>query len=199
MMDGSTDEFSLDLSNFDIPQFVGDGNGTTDGGQGGSMFDDQQARDKARIQAQRSLMHTPGSAAAYYGYQDSNPDTGTISPSSNPASLPPLSLEQLNLLLNVGLSNPSIAQDSLHGAQGAGSALANTADALKEQLAQQIKLQQLQQLQNHILQQQASRSYQINLSPSIFIGGRSNSSLQVHEESHPKMSSSCSLPVRNLS
>jgi len=59
------------------------------------------------------------------------------------------------MLLNVGLSQPMMGQESHQGSQGASSALANSADALKEQLAQQIKLQQLQQLQNHILQQQA--------------------------------------------
>jgi hypothetical protein len=167
-MDQSNDEFGLDLGSFDIRDFVPEG-------EGGSMFDDQ-ARDKAarlqaqvNAQAQRSLMQSP---AQYYGFQSvsdpSNPNpngNGTASPNNgnnnnNPAGLSSLSLEQLNMLLNVGLAQPMMAQDPHQGGQsagggaGSGSALANSADALKEQLAQQIKLQQLQQLQNHILQQQ---------------------------------------------
>jgi hypothetical protein len=127
------------------------------------MFDDQ-GRDKARLQAQRSLMQTPSHInPGYYGFQPVNDsNNGSVEPATNPSSaLSPLSLEQLNMLLNVGLSQPLMAQDSHQapqGAQGQGSALANSADALKEQLAQQIKLQQLQQLQNHILQQQVRPS-----------------------------------------
>lgn len=159
-MDQTSDEFGLDLGSFDIRDFVPDG-------EGPSMFEDQ-GRDKARLQAQaqaqRSLLQSP---PQYYGFQPvsdpSNPNNGPVSPNPNPnnpnnninpAGLSPLSLEQLNMLLNVGLSQPMMAQDPHQGGQGAGSALANSADALKEQLAQQIKLQQLQQLQNHILQQQ---------------------------------------------
>lgn len=147
-MDQSTDEFGLDLGSFDIRDFVPDA-------EGGSMFDDQ-GRDKARLQAQRSLMQNPPQYYTFQSVSDPSNPNGPVSPSAlnNPPSLSPLSLEQLNMLLNVGLSQPMMGQDPHQGGQGAGSALANSADALKEQLAQQIKLQQLQQLQNHILQQQ---------------------------------------------
>jgi len=160
-MDQSTDEFGLDLGTFDIRDFVPDG-------EAGSMFDDQ-GRDKARLQAQRSLIQTPSQtlnmSSGYYGFQPVSDSNGSVSPATNPSSaLSPLSLEQLNMLLNVGLSQPMMAQDSHQAPQAQGSALANSADALKEQLAQQIKLQQLQQLQNHILQQQVRLSFPSHLS-----------------------------------
>jgi hypothetical protein len=157
-MDSTTDEFGLDLTTFDIRDYAPEGDGN-------SLFDDQgQHRgDKAR-QQQQQRSHIQNSSQnlgpGYYGYPqtpDMNPGMG-MSNNLPLGSMPnaPLSLEQLNMLLNMGLGQSNMGQDSHQPGGGSGSA---HADQLKEQLAQQIKLQQLQQLQNHILQQQVIYSF----------------------------------------
>lgn len=158
-MDSSTDEFGLDLANFDIRDYA-------PGGDGNSLFDDQAQHrgDKAgqQQQQQRSHIQNPSQnlSSGYYGYPqtlDMNPSmsmSNTLPLGSMPSA--PLSLEQLNMLLNMGLGQSNITQDSHQGGGGSGS---THADQLKEQLAQQMKLQQLQQLQNHILQQQVNYFY----------------------------------------
>jgi hypothetical protein len=152
-MDTTNDEFGLDLASFDIRDYAPEGDGN-------SLFDDQAQHrsDKAR-QQQQQRSHIQNSSqnlgSSYYGYPqtpDMNPSmamSNNLPLSSMPSG--PLSLEQLNMLLNMGLGQSNMSQDSHQS--GGGSASAH-ADQLKEQLAQQIKLQQLQQLQNHILQQQ---------------------------------------------
>ncbi|KAG8778155.1 hypothetical protein FRC15_010935 [Serendipita sp. 397] len=158
-MDSSADGFNIDLANFDIRDFVPDAG--TDGN--GSMFSEQvqqqqqQHRDKTRQAHQQSQMlaSAHGMAQGYYGYPDSSSlfaATGNIPSAGLPPG--PLSLEQLNMILSNGLGQTNAGQMSQQDEHNTSSALAASADALKEQLAQQIKLQQLQQLQNHILQQQ---------------------------------------------
>ncbi|KAG8832865.1 hypothetical protein FRC17_000483 [Serendipita sp. 399] len=161
-MDTSVDGFNIDLANFDIRDFVPDG--STDGNP--SMFSEQaqqqqqQQRDKARQAHQQSQMMSSahGMAPGYYGYPPMAEASSMYSAAGNipPTGLAPgpLSLEQLNMILNNGLGQTNAAQMSQQDDHNTSSALAASADALKEQLAQQIKLQQLQQLQNHILQQQ---------------------------------------------
>ena len=144
-MDSSSNDFGLDLANFDIRDFVREG-------EANSIFDDQNQPDKLRQQQQQQRSHNQNSNqnlnTGYYGYP---PATGSEMALSSP-SMPvaPLSLEQLNMLLSMGIGQPNIGQD----AGGSTNASLAQADQLKEQLAQQIKLQQLQQLQNQILQQQ---------------------------------------------
>jgi hypothetical protein len=154
-MDTSTDEFGLDLANFDIRDYVPEADGN-------SLFDDGQHRgDKARQQQeQRSHIRNSSQSlgSGYYGYPQA-PEINTSMGISNNVPLNtmsngPLSLDQLNMLLNIGIGQSNMGQDSHQGDSSSGSVVAAHADQLKEQLAQQIKLQQLQQLQNHILQQQ---------------------------------------------
>lgn len=179
-MEHSSDEFGLNLADFGLQDFV------SDAAENPSMFDGQsQNHDKARNAAQRSMMHTPnpqmmGNTNGYYSFahdagsqSQSGPGNananmnvngngngnGNGNENGNSAlpSLSNLSIEQLNMLLNVGLSQPNVTiPNEGQAGSGSGSTLA-TAENLKEQIAQQIKLQQLQQLQNHILQQQVRR------------------------------------------
>src|SRR5271170_6252179 len=103
-MDTSTDEFGLDLTTFDIRDYAPEGDGN-------SLFDDQTQHrgDKAR-QQQQQRSHIQNSSqnlsSGYYGYPqtpDMNPSMG-MSNNLPLGSMPnPLSLEQLNMLLNMGL------------------------------------------------------------------------------------------------
>jgi len=155
-MDTSNDEFGLDLASFDIRDYVPESDGNP-------LFDEQAQHrpDKAR-QQQQQRPHIQNSTqslnAGYYGFQQGPEMSASVTiPNNLPlGSLPnqPLSLEQLNMLLNIGIGQPNLGQDSRQGGGSAATDPVAQADQLKEQLAQQIKLQQLQQLQNHILQQQ---------------------------------------------
>ncbi|PVF93668.1 hypothetical protein CPB86DRAFT_714915 [Serendipita vermifera] len=152
-MDTSTDEFGLDLGTFDIRDFVPEGDGV-------SIFEQsnqQHQKDKARQQQQRA--HIPSQsrgASADYSYYPPPTDSNANILSAINTSLPnvptnTLSLEQINLLLDMSLGRASMEHP---GSSNDSTVLANNAEALREQLAQQLKLQQLQQLQNQILQQQ---------------------------------------------
>lgn len=143
-MDTSTAEFNIDLTSFGIRDYVPD----TDGGSG--LFDERNSREKARQpqqQRSQSSTSTHGITHGYYGHPPVEEMSAEFPPTSMPTlGAPALSIEQLNALLNMSLGQSNMA----HGENGG---LPN-ADTLKEQLAQQMRLQQLQQLQNHILQQQ---------------------------------------------
>jgi hypothetical protein len=161
-MDTSTDEFGLDLGTFDLRDFVPEGDGV-------SIFEhsnQQHQRDKARQQQQRAHMQAQprGANADYYSYPPPTDSNANLLPAIN-TSLPnvptnTLSLEQINLLLNMSLGQGSMEHP---GNSNSSTALTSNAEALREQLAQQLKLQQLQQLQNQILQQQVWPSHFFSL------------------------------------
>src|SRR5438105_11807660 len=104
-MDPSSNDFGLDLANFDIRDFVREG-------EANSIFDDQNQPDKPRQQQQQrshNQISNQNINTGYYGYP---PATGSEMAVSNP-SMPvaPLSLEQLNMLLNMGIGQPNMGQD----------------------------------------------------------------------------------------
>ncbi|KIM24771.1 hypothetical protein M408DRAFT_10788 [Serendipita vermifera MAFF 305830] len=145
-MDTTSNDFGIDLANFDIRDFVREG-------EGNSLFDEQADKTRQQQQQPQQQRSHQNMNTGYYGYPPAPSDlSANNSNNIGGLSMPtaPLSLEQLNALLNMGIGQATLERD--------GASTANTsqlqADQLKEQLAQQIKLQQLQQLQNQILQQQ---------------------------------------------
>lgn len=137
----TSDEFGIDLAGFDIRDLVPE---NVENVQNASDQQQQQQRqmqrsNNASIGANQDAQHNVGTGNGFYGL---------------PTPQLPGAMEQLNMLLNMGMSMPNIPQDMQASLSSNATALAVSAETLKEQLAQQIKLQQLQQLQTQLLQQQ---------------------------------------------
>lgn len=149
-MDQSTDDYRLDLGGFDIRDFV------SDNAQGLSMFSDHQKNGQGQ---QRSPQEQLQSSAGHGLYDYSrNSSTAPGNGSSSGVSGTGHTLDQLQMLVNMN-SAGNLQQDLQVGSSQNNNNMVTTTESLREQLAQQIKLQQLQQLQNHILQQQVGLFY----------------------------------------
>jgi hypothetical protein len=154
-MDNS-DEFGIDLAGFDIRDLVPDNveNMTTSSEQQQQQQRQLQRSNTTSIGGNHDIQHNVGNGNGFYGLP--------------PPHLPG-SMEQLNMLLNMGLSIPNIQQDMHSSLSSNATALAVSAETLKEQLAQQIKLQQLQQLQTQLLQQQVCQLGRYIAHSSLFL------------------------------
>lgn len=129
-MEGNGQAFPLDAPSFDLRNFSGSvelGNMFNPGNAVGS---DQQGSQQQLGSGGQQLQSQDSRNAPFFG-QFGGPTAGGIG------------VDDFQLLLNMGPNTQSTHPS-----------LTITAEQLREQLAQQLKLQQLQQLQNRILQEQ---------------------------------------------
>ena len=135
-MEGNGQEFPLDMSSFDLRNFPGNVDVGNMFNPGNPVGGDQQGS-----QQQQRQLHQLASGTVQQQPQDSRP-----APFFGQFGAPTaggIGVDDFELLLNMGPNT-----------QNTHPSLTVTAEQLKEQLAQQFKLQQLQQLQNRILQEQ---------------------------------------------
>jgi hypothetical protein len=137
-MEGNGQAFPLDMSSFDLRNFSGNVDVGNMFNPGNTVSGDQQGSHPQQRQQQQLAS----------GGQQSQPQDSRNAPFFGQFGAPTaggIGVDDFQLLLNMGPNT-----------QNAHPSLAITTEQLKEQLAQQLKLQQLQQLQNRILQEQVS-------------------------------------------
>src|SRR5260221_3546423 len=137
-MEGNPQPFPLDMSPFDLRNFSGNVDVGNMFNPGNAVGGDQQSSQQQRRQSQQlasggQQQQPQDSRNALFFGQFGPPTSGGIG------------VEDFQSLLNMGPNT-----------QNTHPPLTITAEQLREQLAQQLKLQQLQQLQNRILQEQVS-------------------------------------------
>jgi hypothetical protein len=135
-MEGNGQAFPLDMSSFDLRNFSGNVDVGNMFNPGNAVGGDQQS---SQQQMRQSQQHASAG-------QQQQPQDSRNAPFFGQFGVPTaggIGVDDFQLLLNVGPNT-----------QNPHPSLTITTEQLKEQLAQQLKLQQLQQLQNRILQEQ---------------------------------------------
>jgi len=129
-MEGNRQVFPLDMSSLDLRNFSGNVDVGNMFNPGNAVGGDQQGNQQQLSSGGQQQLPQDSRNAPFFG-QFGAPTAGGIG------------VDDFQLLLNMGSNT-----------QNTHSSLTITAEQLREQLAQQLKLQQLQQLQNRILQEQ---------------------------------------------
>ena len=172
-MEGNGQGFSLDTPSFDLRNFSGNVELGNMFNPGNAVGGDQQGSQQQLGSGGQQPQSQDSRNAPFFG-QFGAPTAGGIG------------VDDFQLLLNMGPNTQTHPS------------LAITAEQLREQLAQQLKLQQLQQLQNRILQEQVGYPVSGSVPECLwtsFVRSRSNSSLG-HRLETDRTSSSFSPLVR---
>lgn len=167
---GTTTDFNIDLSSFDLSDFMhGSGSGSSIGmddifGLGGNGNGNRGSGNGGGPSQMMSQYGAGGGGQQQLdGHDDMNMNSHPNS--SSDAMQQSQQRQQLLQLSAMHAASQNLATGGAAPIQPSQAIV--TTESLRQQLQQQLKLQQLQQLQNHILQQQVSSDNRLVTTPTL--------------------------------